>query len=104
MKVNSIPCSTPSLKLWRAQGLPHCVRKRQGVGILLTGVRRWLRTASAVLQTEELPRVSKAPRNSIPCSTPSLKLRRAQVLPHCVRKRRGVGILLTGVRRWLRAA
>ena len=27
--------------------------------------------------------------NSIPCSTPSLKLRRAHVLPHCVRKRRG---------------
>jgi protein subunit release factor B len=39
---------------------------------------------------QHVNKTESAVRNSIPCSTPSLKLRRAQVLPHFVRKRQSV--------------
>ena len=39
------------------------LREEEASGILLTIVRRWLRTAVAVLQTEELPAVEGYPSN-----------------------------------------
>ena len=54
-------------------------------------VRKYLRRRS-LLQGMELLAPKLAGGHSLPCSTPSLKLRRAQVLPHFVRERHDIAV------------